>query len=136
MNIDEILNEQDKFKKYSLIIDYITNYLDNDMRQNNYCDFKDGKCIANRLGKSAHKENGCCYIYKEGLCKELTNHGCKINCLSCKLFMCAYIEKKYKKINLYKIFPLKKVFNRKQIYILKKSFFKDKDEILNLLLSN
>lgn len=136
MNIEVILKEKDLEKKYSYIIDYITNYLNEDMKKNNYCDFKDGRCIANRLGKSVHKDNGCCYVYKEGLCKYLTNNGCKINCLSCKLFMCDYIEKKYRKINLNKIFPIKKVFNRKQIHILQKSFFKDKEEILKLLLKN
>ena len=136
MNIEFILNEKNLEKKYSYIIDYITNYLNADMKKNNYCDFKDGKCIANRLGKSVHNENGCCYIYKEGLCKHLKNNGCSINCLSCKLFMCSYIEKKYKNIKLKKIFPINKVFNRKQIFILEKSFFKDKKEIIDLLLKN
>ena len=132
--IKTIINEKDIKKKYSLIYDYICDYLDRKMQENNYCDFKDGKCIANRLGKSVHLENGCCYQYKKGICKYLVNGVCTNKNISCKFFMCSYIESKIVKFNIDDIIPVKLFFNRKQKRIIKKSYFKKKEEIIELLL--
>jgi len=126
-----ILKEEDILKKYILIIDYICNYLDKKI--NIHCDFQDGKCIANRINKSVHKENGCCY-HNGSLCKYLGNHGCTTKAISCKFFICNYLEKTIKKININNIFPVKLVFNRKQINIIKRSYFKDRSEVIKLLL--
>lgn len=133
----EILEEKDIEKQYNMIIDYLSNYLINNIKIYEMCDFKDNKCIANRLNKSVAKINGCCYIFRKGLCPnlDLKNKKCTIDCISCKLLICSYLEKKYGKIKLEKIFPLKKVFNRRQIEIVKRSFFKDKKEIITLLLN-
>ena len=132
--MDNILKEQDLKTKYSKALDYISDYLINEKKIYQMCDFKDNKCIANRLNKSVHNCNGCCYKYKEGLCKHLKNNKCSIDCITCKLFICEYLEKEYGKINLNKIPYIKSIFNRKQREIIKRSFFKDKKEIINLLI--
>ena len=132
--IENILNEQDIEEKYSLIYDYIYDYAKRQFIDNNYCDFKDGTCIANRLGKSIHLDNGCCYQYKKGLCNYLSQNGCAIKCLPCQLYMCKYLEDKFKKLKIEKIFPIKKVFNLRQQGILKNSYFKDKGEVIKKLL--
>ena len=76
---------------------------------------------------------GCCY--KRGkTCNFLTNDGCSIQSISCKLFLCEYLEKKYGKIKLSEIFPVKKLFNKKQIFIIKNSFFVNNDDLVDLLL--
>lgn len=38
----------DKKEQYTLIYENVCNYLDNQFRENNICDFKNDKCIANR----------------------------------------------------------------------------------------
>ena len=134
--LSNILNESDLKTKYSKIIDYISDYLINERKIYEICDFKNNQCIANRLHKSVNKCDGCCYNIHEGKCHFLKDKKCSINCISCKLFICRYLEKQYGKINLNKILPLKKIFNRKQREIIKRSFFKDKEEIINLLVKN
>ncbi|MDD3186899.1 MAG: hypothetical protein PHD02_00275 [Bacilli bacterium] len=132
--INKIIAEDDIKKQYSLIFDYICDYIDSDMKIHNYCDFQNGRCIANRLGKSVHIENGCCYQFRVGLCKHLINGTCTNKNIACKIFMCSYLEKQKIKYDLDEIFPIKLFFNRKQISVLKRGFFKPKDEIINLLL--
>ena len=133
---DSILNEKNIKIKYEKALEYISNYLINEKKIYEMCDFRAGKCIANRLNKSAHNCNGCCYKYKEGLCKYLKNNKCSIDCITCKLFICEYLEKKYGKIKINKIPGIKSIFNKKQLNIIKRSFFKDKDEIIKLLIEN
>ena len=135
-DIEIILNEPNKRKQYKMILEYLYLYAFEKFKNNNYCDFVNNQCIANRLGKSVHKSNGCCYQHKKGLCKYLVNNSCSIECISCQLFMCDYLQKKIKSLEIDKIFPLKKVFNKKQRDIIKYSFFKKKEEILELLISN
>ena len=136
--IYKILEEKDLKEQYNMIIDYISYYLINNVKIYEMCDFKDNKCIANRLNKSIEKINGCCYVFRKGLCNklDLDKKKCSIDCISCKSFICSYLEKEYGKIKLSEIFPLKEVFNRRQISIIKRSFFKDKKEIITLLLEN
>src|SRR5574344_578090 len=85
------LNRKDKYKRYSLIYDYMCEYLDS---LGYMCDFNCNECLSNRCHASVNDNNGCCY--KNGLlCPLLINHKCSIKCLSCKLFMCSNVEKKY-----------------------------------------
>lgn len=134
IKVKEIINEKDLEKQYSLIFDYICDFLDNDLENNNYCDFQNGRCVANRLGKSVHKDNGCCYYYKVGLCNHLKNGVCTSANIACKLFMCEYLETKRIKYDLNSILDIKLFFNRKQIEIIKHNYFKSKDEVINMLM--
>lgn len=135
-SIDNILNINDLRIKYSMAIDYISDYLINNFKIYDICDFQGDKCISNRLNKSSRSCDGCCYKFRTGVCKYLKNKKCSIDCISCKLFMCNYLEKKYGRIKLQKILPVKKIFNRRQLEIIRTSFFKDKDEIIELLINN
>jgi len=136
IKIEEILSTDNLEKKYSLAYDFLCDYIDHDMKVNNHCQFDGDTCIANRLKKSVHKEYGCCYQFRKGLCSRLKNKDCTTRNISCKLFMCEYLEKKGIKYNLKDILPIKKIFNRKQINILKGNYFKTKEEIINKLLEN
>ena len=64
-------NEKNFVKRYNFIYDYICDYLNKNI--NVLCDFKNDKCIANRLGLSSHSTNGCCYYRNEVLCHHLKN---------------------------------------------------------------
>ena len=137
------LNYENKRKIYEHIYEKICDYLDEEFNKNDYCNFINDKCIANRKNKSKHNIMGCCYSFKytktgkicdEKLCELLENKTCKDKCISCKIFTCKYL--KSKKIN-FKItdFPLvKSSFNKKQIHILTSNFFKTKEEIISKLL--
>lgn len=132
-SINAILKEQDLKLQYKKAIEYVYDYINKNLKILDKCNFTDGKCIGNRLCKSVHSINGCCY--KRGkTCNFLTNDGCSIQSISCKLFLCEYLEKKYGKIKLSEIFPVKKLFNKKQIFIIKNSFFVNNDDLVDLLL--
>lgn len=134
--LSEIINSKDIEKQYSLVYDYICDYIDNDMASNNYCDFQEGQCIANRLKKSAHEQDGCCYRYKKGLCEYLKNGDCTIKSITCKLFICEYLESKGVKYNLKEIMPIDTFLNKKQQRILKKRYFRPKDEVIRELIKH
>lgn len=132
--------------KYSFIYDKVCQYLDNQFSKNNFCDFKNDKCIANRKGKAAHSTMGCCYSFEYcsffspkfiqniQLCKHLGNKTCNTSCITCKLFTCEYLKEKGVKFDTHKILLLRCFFNNKQHHILKTNFFKTKEEILENLL--
>ena len=134
MELESILKIEDRETRYREAYDYICDYFDNKMRENNYCDFIDGKCIANRLNKSVNNVDGCCYNRKEGLCHHLVNGVCQNRNVSCKLFMCEYLEKQGVKFALEEVDITKRVFNKKQIRKLKKYYFKEKNEVIKKLL--
>ena len=129
------VNIKNTIERYNYIYDIACNYLDKKFKDNNFCNFKDNKCISVRE-KSHCKEslNGCCYGTKRGICKNFKNGKCTINSISCKLFTCRYLRKNKIKIKVNDIPILKYFFNNRQKYIIDTSIFKDKDEIINLLL--
>ena len=129
-------NEKDLNRRYEIIYDYMCGYLDKISKD--ACDFKCDKCISNRLKKSVHKTFGCCYFRKEGLCKYLVDKKCTRPNITCKLFMCDYVEKK---ILGYKSLPKNYVlfdffFNRKQKELLRRSFKVKKEDLLLKLVDN
>ena len=128
-------NEKDLEKRYSYIYDYMCTYLDNNVC--NLCDFKDNKCVANRMKTSVHDINGCCYFRNEGFCKLFKDKKCTNPNISCKLFMCSLVEKKIGFESLPKNYLLLDYFfNRKQKYILQRSYRKKKEYTIKLLLEN
>lgn len=77
------------FNRLSKAIDYSCDFIDAENTINNMCDFKDNKCICHRE-KGKKGTTGCCPSFckytKEGICKHKS--------LSCKIFMCDYLEEK------------------------------------------
>ena len=137
----------DKKEQYTLIYENVCDYLDNQFREKNICDFKNDKCIANRENKTAHSIMGCCYSFEyagffspqfiknEQLCKYQQNRNCTTKCITCKLFTCKYLKEKGIKFDLHKILLLECFFNKKQHSILTSNFFKTEEEIINNLVN-
>lgn len=128
-----LVNIKDRKERVSYIYDYLCKYFDEDMKKNNYCEFENGTCIANRLGYSSHEKDGCCYIIKKGLCKYLTDKGCTNPNPSCKIYMCAYLNK-VKKVPNYdtkKIFLTNCLFNYKEHEFFKRHYFITKEEYID-----
>lgn len=130
-------NEKDLEKRYSYIYDVVCTYLDNEFQNKNICCFENNRCISVRNnGHCRVSLNGCCYGTKRGLCKNFKDGHCTIKSISCKLFTCRYLKKQGVKYRVNDILLLKYFFNIKQKFILQDSIFKDKDEIIKLLLEN
>ncbi|MBO5179545.1 MAG: hypothetical protein J6B87_04285 [Clostridia bacterium] len=91
----EIIRIKDEKNRISKIYDEMCDYLNKDFIANNYCDFKDNKCIAQRKHQfyPINKKNGCCYKMMRG-CDNLVNGKCKIECIACRLFACDYLRKR------------------------------------------
>lgn len=139
------LKKETKKEMYEYIYDICCDYLDYLFRKNNYCDFKNDKCIANREKTTCHLDNGCCYnvtfnraltIKVNGVCPYQKNKTCQIKCLPCKLFTCKYYRKKGINFTPNNIFLLKHIFNAKQKLVLKYNIYTDKDLIIKKLLEN
>ena len=138
--IDNIKNQ------YEYIYNTVCNYLDLKFQQNNFCEFKDNKCIANRLNISAHSNMGCCYSFKYAgfwdtrlikdikLCDHLNCKKCNAICIACKLFTCKYLRRKNIIFNSRNILLLDCFFNKKKNIILESNFFKTREEIIFKLL--
>ena len=128
-------NIKDINKRYNYIYDEVCNYLDKKFNNENICDFNNNKCISVR-NKSHCSEslNGCCYGKKRGLCKSFKDGRCTIKSISCKLFTCRYLRHNNIRFKTNDIPLLKYFFNIKQKFIIETSLFKDKEEILTLLM--
>lgn len=135
LEVIKTFNIKNREKRISYIYDYLCNYFDEDMKKNNYCEFKDGTCIANRLGCSIHEKDGCCYIRKKeykGLCKYLTDKGCSNPNPSCKIYMCEYLNKvkKVPNYDTHKIYLTNCFFNYKEHAFFRRHYFITKEEYL------
>ena len=78
--------------------------------------------------------NGCCYGKKRGVCEHLKNNKCTIKSITCKLFTCRYLKKQGIKYKINDIPLLKYFMNIQQRLVIMSSFFKDKDEVIKLLM--
>ena len=100
------------------------------------CDFKCDKCYGNRSGKCFATINGCCYFHKKP-CPYLVKGVCQHRSISCKIFLCSPIEKKYKfksKVDTYPL--LNYFFNRKQKDIIHYSYRQTIDEVVPKLVEH
>lgn len=103
----------DTKEMYSHIYDILYQYLENDIKMYNYCDFKNNECIAkrdsyNNVNYPKSQYNGCCYnldTLKD--CKYLKNNECEIKCISCRLFTCKYLKERGIDYNIYKNLQIK-----------------------------
>ncbi len=137
------LKKSSKKEMYEYIYDVCCDYLDYLFSKNNYCDFKNDKCIANRENKTCHLDNGCCYhvtftktlsFKNDGLCPYQKDKKCQIKCLPCKLFVCKHYRKMGVNYTPNNVFLLKHIFNKKQKLVLKYNIYTDKDLIIEKLL--
>lgn len=136
---------EDTKARYTYIYNKACDELDEIFRSKNLCDFKNDSCISQRMNRAPHKTMGCCYSFyygkdgipvNTGLCKYLSDKGCTVKCLRCKMFTCKYLRKKGIKF-LTKDFLLLDIFlNRKQKKYLEGAFFKPQEEIIQWWLNN
>jgi len=96
--IFDVINTHSIAERYSKIYDDMCDFLDNDFRIYNYCDFKNNKCIAQRdkyMSEYTLSEfNGCCVIPETKIqCDKLDCGKCKIKCSACKLIACKCLVK-------------------------------------------
>lgn len=132
--------------KYEYIYDTVCEYLDNEFSKNNFCDFQNDSCIANRKKCSSHSSMGCCYSFQYSkfweptfiknvkICQHLNCKTCNTKCISCKLYTCKYLKDKNIQFNINNILLLDCFFNKKQHLILKYNFFAKREEIIKKLL--
>ena len=129
LKILDIINTHHRKDKYSLIYDYACDYLDNEFISGNWCNFNNNKCVYNRTKPKSVQVNSCCTRnYNKELCKYFDNKekSCSIKCLSCKLFVCPYLEKKGIKCSIKKTPYLHYFLSLRQKQISKINFFKPK----------
>ena len=75
------------FKRLEVSMDYACDYLDAENELNNMCDFKENQCVCHRE-KGKKGKTGCCPSF----CKYTQAGVCKMKNLSCKIFMCNFLE--------------------------------------------
>lgn len=131
--IGQILEKKEGEERYSFLYDIICDYLDEEFRKNNICEFKNNLCkrrcdMMERNIKKDTYENGCCHSYLHGRdCKHLKPpYGCQIKNIGCKTFTCSYLRKQGYRYTLDKIYLSKYFFNRRQKFYMENTFFVDK----------
>lgn len=135
-------------EKYEYIYDTVCEYLDSEFSKNNFCDFKNDSCIANRKKYSSHSTMGCCYSFEYSkfweptfiknikVCNHLNCKTCNTKCISCKLYTCKYLKDNNIQFKIDNILLLDCFFTKSQFLILKYNFFHKREEIINKLLEH
>ena len=129
----DILNTHNRKEKYSLIYDYACDYLDNEFIEHNWCSFKNDMCISNRNKEKKYQVGSCC---TSNLTKKTCPYfdenikRCSIKCISCKLFVCPYLNKKGVKYSVQKVPFLKYFLSYRQKLLSLTSHFKPKEIIV------
>lgn len=136
INLAKIKNKKDRIE---YIYDKSCEYLDNESRRLNYCDFKNDVCIAKRNPcKGKERKMGCCYHVKlfslkeSQLCEYLSKDGrCSTACLACKLYTCDAIKEKFK---IKDIIYADCFFNLLQKLVIRVSILTPKEKIISKLI--
>ncbi len=138
--VKSLLDEGDVEKRYSKLYDMICDYLDEEFRSKNICDFKGSLCVRRRnmIAKGIKKdtyENGCCHGYKEKHdCEHLCDGHCSIKNIACKIFTCPFLKKKGIHYSLNQIYFAKYFLNYRQKFYAENTFFVDKSVVLKGIL--
>ena len=133
LNAIDIMNMSSTQKQYEKIYDEVYDYLKNDFIANNYCDFQNNKCIAQRhfTFYPINRKNGCCFT-RIKTCPHLQEGGsCGVECIACRLFSCPYLSKKGITYYANEFVLLKAFLNKKQRKHFVFDFYKTKPEVLN-----
>ena len=127
-SVIEALNIKNRIKRINYIYDKACSEIDEYNKIKHIdCEFKNGKCMNQHNTK---RINGCCR-----LCRLQSSHGCTSQNITCKLFFCDQLEKKYKtiKFNDIKIIKCLSLTNR---IIVKDNYFETKENFLRTLYLN
>lgn len=86
------MNIKNKRKRLKFIYDKTCDLLDEDFYGKNVCEFKNGKCIKDRLCNNLGGEC-CCDSQKYlSMCPYLIDKGCSVRCLACKFHVCSHVK--------------------------------------------
>ncbi len=140
----QALLQENIYKRYEVVYDYICDELDKKFMNNDICKFEGNRCIANRKYYNKDKIMGCCYSFKYNglqfsdikLCEHQKDHRCNVKCLGCKLFTCKYLKDHGIRFTLNNMPIALAFFNKKQREILRTTFFVTKEEILNKVIKS
>lgn len=128
----EIININSIEKQYEKIYEEVYSYLKNNFVANNYCDFQNNKCIAQRHFTlyPINRKNGCCFT-RVRTCPHLQQGGsCNVECMACRLFSCPFLSKRGITYYANEFVLLKAFLSRKQRKHLVFDFYKSKQHIL------
>ena len=112
-----------RLKRLEYIYDNTCKKLDYLHKDENICGFKCNKCIVQQKSNS-EEVNGCCRT-----CRLQSNKGCTSSNLTCKLFYCDEIKKKYK-LYEFKDLELLDLLSKRQKLLLKYDLFSSREEVL------
>ena len=118
------LNIKNRRKRIEYIYEQACDELDSFYDGKNMCGFKGNQCYVQRKLKN-NKFNGCCRM-----CIHQSKTGCKTKNLTCKLFFCSEVKKRYKVLGINDI-NIIKLLTKRQRYILSNCYFTSKKEVLN-----
>ena len=127
-SVIEALNIKNRIKRINYIYDKACSEIDEYNKIKHIdCEFKNGKCMNQHNTK---RINGYCR-----LCRLQSSHGCTSQNITCKLFFCDQLEKKYKtiKFNDIKILKCLSLTNR---IIVRDNYFETKENFLRTLYLN
>lgn len=128
----DIINTTSKEKQLEKIYEEVYSYLKRDFVANNYCDFNDNKCVAQRHFRTypLNRKNGCCFT-RVRTCPHLQKGGsCNVECMACRLFSCPYLSKRGITYYASEFVLLKAFLNKKQRKHLVFDFYKPKTKVL------
>ena len=121
--IIKALNIKKRKDRITYIYDEACRQIDNHYKNKNICGFKNNKCyVQQKLNNGTI--NGCCRM-----CLYQSKKGCKTINLTCKLFTCSEVEKRYKKIKIEDLKILKLLSYRNRM-ILKSDYFSKREDVI------
>lgn len=122
-DIEEAKKIKSRYKQLEYIYDNSCKKIDDLHKGENICDFKCNQCRIQQLSNS--KEiNGCCRT-----CRLQSKNGCISSNLTCKLFYCDEVKKKYT-VYTFDDLELLKLLSRRQKFMLKYELFASREEVL------
>ncbi len=119
--IFKALNIKNKKARLEYIYDQACVILDKQFQGINVCGFINNKCLTQH---NCHKTNGCCRK-----CVYQSSRGCTTKNLTCKLFYCGEVTKKYNPLK-FEDLNILKLLNIRQKIILKHDYFSSREEVL------
>ena len=127
----EIININNTQERNKIIYEEIYDYLTKDFVANNYCDFQNNKCVAQRHFSlyPLNRKNGCCFT-RIRTCPNLKNGSCNVECLACRLFSCPYLTKRGISYWANEFVLLKAFYTKKQRKHVVFDFYHSKQKVL------
>lgn len=131
----EALNIKDRKRRLTFVYDKSCDLLDGDFYGKNLCEFKNNRCMHDRL--HAKSMDGCCRSNDDKKkCPYIKNHRCQTKCLACKFHVCYCLKKKGIRYHVNDIYLIKYLYSWKQKLIIWCNFFLSREENLKDVYKN